>query len=174
MTLSQKQPQPAEFGDFQPIDPWRSSELVVRGPKLPHLEVAGATCFVTFRCHSNFQLPPRARDLAMTVIQDQHRKTIDLDAAVVMPDHVHAIFRLVDPYTLSQVLQEIKGRSSRQINQILRRQGRVWLAESFDHIIRHAEELEEKMEYIRQNPAKRRLERSPGTYRWLFVKELTG
>jgi hypothetical protein len=42
MTLSQKQPPPAEFGDFQPIDPWKSSELVVRGRKLPHLEVTGA------------------------------------------------------------------------------------------------------------------------------------
>jgi len=27
--------------------------------------------------------------------------------------------------------------------------------ESFDHVIRHAE-LEEKLEYVRQNPAKRR------------------
>ena len=80
MTPGQKQPPPAKFGDFQPIDPWKSSELVVRGRKLPHLEVAGATYFVTFRCHSNFQLPPRARDVVMTVIQAQHRKTIDLDA----------------------------------------------------------------------------------------------
>jgi REP element-mobilizing transposase RayT len=85
----------------------------------------------------------------MTVIQDQNRKTIDLDAAVVMPDHVHAIFRPIDPYTLSQLLQQIKGRSSRQINQVLPRQGRVWLVESFDHIIRNAEDLEEKIEYIR-------------------------
>jgi REP element-mobilizing transposase RayT len=90
-----------------------------------------------------------------------------------MPDHPHAIFRLIDPYTLSQVLQQIKGRSSRQLNQVLRRQGRVWLVESFDHIIRH-EELEEKIEYIEQNPAKQRLEDRPGSYRWLFVKELTG
>ena len=33
---------------------------------------------------------------------------------------------------------------------VLCRQGRVWLVESFDHIIRHAVELEEKLEYIRQ------------------------
>jgi REP element-mobilizing transposase RayT len=102
----------------------------------------------TFRCHSKFQLPPQARDLVMTVIQEQRHKTIDLDAAVVMPDHVHAIFRVIEPNTLSQVLQQIKGRSSRKVNQILRRQGRVWLVESFDHIIRHVEELEEKTEYM--------------------------
>jgi putative transposase len=91
-----------------------------------------------------------------------------------MPDHVHAIFRLIGPRSLSQALQQIKGRSSRQINQILRRGGRVWLVESFDHIIRHAEELEEKMECIRQNPTKRGLEDGRGNYRWLFVKQITG
>jgi len=72
------------------------------------------------------------------------------------------------------VLQRIKGQSSRQINQILQRQGWVWLAESFDHIIRHATELEEKMEYIQQNPAKQGLEDRSGSYRWLFVKQITG
>jgi REP element-mobilizing transposase RayT len=170
MSVSQKHPAAVELSEFQPLDPWKSSELVVKSRKLPHLELAGATYFVTFRCHSKFQLPSQARDLVMTEIQQQHHKTIDLDAVVVMPDHVHAIFRLIGAYTLSQVLQQIKGRSSRRINQTLRRQGRVWLVESFDHIIRHAQELEEKMEYIRQNPAKQGLEGSPGSYRWLFVK----
>jgi len=53
-------------------------------------------------------------------------------------------------------------------------QGYVWLVESFDHIIRHAQEWEEKIEYIRQNPGKQGLENNPGSYRWLFVKEITG
>ena len=172
--MIEKQPRAVELTDFQPLDPWKSSELVVRSRKLPHLELAGATYFVTFRCHLSFQLPPQARDLVMSVLQERHHKTIDLDAAVVMPDHVHAVFRVIEPYALSPVLQQIKGRSSRQINQSLRRQGRVWLVESFDHIIRHAEELEEKVEYIRHNPAKQGLEDSLGGYKWLFVKEIRG
>jgi REP element-mobilizing transposase RayT len=162
--VSQKHPAAVELSDFQPLDPWKSSDVVVRSRKLPHLEVAGATYFVTLRCHSTFQLPPQARGLVMTVIQEQHHKTIDLDAAVVMPDHVHAIFRVIEPYTLSQVLQQIKGRSARQINRILGRQGRAWLVESFDHIVRHAAELEEKLEYIRQNPVKRGLTSYPDRY----------
>ena len=76
---SQKHPAAVEYHDFQPVDPWKSTGLVVRSRKLPHLEVAGATYFVTFRCHPQFQLSPRARDLVMTVIQEQHRQTIDLD-----------------------------------------------------------------------------------------------
>jgi REP element-mobilizing transposase RayT len=122
--LSGKQPPPVEFRDFQPVDPWKSIKLVV-SRKLPHLEVARATYFITFRCDSKFKLPPQARDVVMATIQAQHYKRIDLDAAVVMPDHVHAIFRLIAPYSLSQVLQQIRGRSSRRFNQILEREGRV-------------------------------------------------
>jgi len=45
--------------------------------------------------------------------------------------------------------------------------------ESFDHVIRHAE-LEEKLEYIRQNPVKRGLVDHPDGYKWLLIKSITG
>jgi len=88
-----------------------------------------------------------------------------------MPDHAHLVFRLIEPYRLCQVLQRIKGRSARQINQI---EGSVWSDESFDHIIRHAEELAEKLDYVRQNPVKRDLIDHSDGYRWLFIKSITG
>jgi len=103
-----------------------------------------------------------------------NQTSIDLDAAVVMPDHAHLIFRLIEPYRLSQVLQRIKGRSARQINRILKSEGSVWSDESFDHIIRHAKELAEKLEYVRQNPVKRGLVDHPEGYGWLFIKSITG
>jgi hypothetical protein len=64
--------------------------------------------------------------------------------------------------------------SARRINQILNSQGSVWTNESFDHVIRHAEELAEKTEYIKQNPVKRGLADCPLGYRWMFTKDLTG
>ena len=45
----------------------------------------------------------------MEAIRARDRTIIELDAAVVMPDHAHAIFRLYDGSTRSQVLQRIKG-----------------------------------------------------------------
>jgi len=80
--MSEKYPSPAELDDFQPVDPWRSSELIVKSRKLPHLTVTGATYFVTFRTYARFQLPPDARDLVMGAIQAQQQKSIDLDSAV--------------------------------------------------------------------------------------------
>ena len=52
--------------------------------------------------------------------------------------------------------------------------GSVWSDENFDHIIRHAVELEEKLQYVRQNPIKRGLVDHPDSYKWLFIKNITG
>jgi REP element-mobilizing transposase RayT len=157
---------------FEPIHPWKSQYLTVRRRNLPHLAVPGATYFITFRAKT--ELSPAACDVVIATIRSCNQKSIDLDAAVVMPDHAHLIFRLIKPYELSQVLQRIKGRSARQINQMFKSEGSVWSDESFDHIIRHAEELEEKLEYIKQNPVKRGLIDHPDGYRWLFIKSVTG
>ena len=95
--MSEKYPSAAELDDCQPVDLWKSRELVVKSRKLPHLTVTGATYFVTFRTRARFQLSPDARDLVMAAIQAQQQKSIDLDSAVVMPDHVHAILRVLAP-----------------------------------------------------------------------------
>jgi REP element-mobilizing transposase RayT len=155
-------------GGFQDINPWHSDSLSFKRRNLPHLEVCGATYFVTFR--SKIELPPPARDLTIAEIQACDEISIELDAAVVMPDHVHAIFRLLNDEKMSHVLQMIKGRSARRINQLLRRAGRVWLDESFDHVIRTEEELSEKIEYIRQNAVNKGLAIRPNDYRWVLLR----
>jgi REP element-mobilizing transposase RayT len=166
---------------FKAIDPWKSKSLVFRRGSLPHVEVPGATYFVTFRCFAKIVLPPDARDRVIAAIEACDGASIDLDAVVVMPNHAHAIFRVMGTHKLSQVLQRIKGRSARQINQVLKSNGQVlksdgavWMDECFDHVIRDETELEEKIEYIRQNPVKGGLEVQAQDYRWLYVRNATG
>jgi hypothetical protein len=48
--------------------------------------------------------------------------------------------------------------------------GPLWLDESFDHIIRHEQEWDEKVGYVRDNPAKRGLVKSWQEYPWLWLK----
>jgi hypothetical protein len=104
---------------FEPVDPWASEDLVFKRRNLPHLNVSGATYFVTFR--SKMSLPPDARDLAIALLRDFTARYIYLDAAVVMPDHVHLILRLLANEPLGTILHLIKGRSARQVNQLLGR-----------------------------------------------------
>jgi hypothetical protein len=56
---------------------------------------------------------------------------------------------------------------------MLEHEGSSWSDERFDHIIRHAEELEEKLQYIRQNPVTGGFVDHPDDYRWLVLRSIT-
>jgi Rad3-related DNA helicase/REP element-mobilizing transposase RayT len=73
---------------------------------------------------------------------------------VVMPNHVHVLVRPLTGHTLSEILKSWKSFTAREINQSLGRTGALWQDESFDHIVRTPQALEQFSEYIRQNPAK--------------------
>jgi REP element-mobilizing transposase RayT len=154
---------------FQPVNPWKSPDLITQKRNLPHLQAREATYFVTFRCRKGVTLPETARELTLSAIRYWDGKRIDLDGAVVMPDHVHAMFRVTDASTLSEIMHSIKSFSSNQVNRLIGRKGQLWLDETFDHIIRHELEWEEKLGYIRQNPVKNNLAASPEDYSWLYV-----
>jgi REP element-mobilizing transposase RayT len=145
---------------FSEIDPWTSHNVSLRRRNLPHIEAAGATYFVTFR--SKIILPPTARDVVLAEIVSCERKSIDLDAAVVMPDHVHMIFRLLTNENLRDVIRLIKGRSARSINELLMREGHLWIEESFDHVIRYEGELVEKLAYVKQKSSQARVGETSG------------
>ena len=155
---------------FQPVNPWKSPDPITQKRNLPHLQASEATYFVTFRCWKGIILPKAARELTLSAVRYWDGKRMDLDGAVVMPDHAHAMFRVIGASTLSDLMHSIKSFSSNQINRHLGWKGQLWLDESFDHVIRHGLEWEEKLEYIRQNPVKNNLAASPEDYPWLYVK----
>lgn len=142
---------------------------------LPHVQKSDRTVFATFVTKGRRILSAAARDIVLNACLHLHEKKIDLRAAVVMPDHVHLIFRLLrdenkEEYSLAEVLNSIKGFISHSIHKLEGSKGQVWLDESFDHVLRHAEALDEKIEYLRQNPVRRGLAKSPEEYKWLWVR----
>lgn len=157
---------------FQPVDPWQSPELKRNHRNLPHLQVEGATYFVTFRCRPRIVLPPPAKSLALSAVRHWDGRRIDLDAAVVMPNHVHALFRILDGSLLENILRSIKSYSAREINRLMGRRGRLWQDERFDHIVRDQSSWQGKIDYIRQNPVRKGLVRNAEEYRWLYVRRL--
>ncbi len=112
------------------------------------------------------ELSTAARTLVLDHCLREHSERIDLHAVVIMPDHVHLLFRpLRDEqgwaYPVIDVLQCLKGATAHRINKLLGISGPVWQEESFDHVLRNSESLKEKVEYIRQNPVQWGLWRSP-------------
>jgi REP element-mobilizing transposase RayT len=137
------------------------------------LQRADADLFVTF-CSARWQLPAQARHLVLEHCLREHGERIHLYAVVIMPDHVHLLLlplRGEDgwPFPLVNILQCMKGATAHRINKSLGREGPVWEEESFDHVLRSDEVLKEKIEYLRQNPVRRRLVVRPEDYRWLWV-----
>lgn len=100
---------------------------------------------------------------------------IDLEIAVVMPDHVHLIFWPRRngsglSYSIPEIMKSIKGASAHKVNGLLRRKGQLWQTEFFDHVIRKDDNLQEKINYIRLNPVRRGLVERPEDYEWLWER----
>jgi len=78
----------------------------------------------------------------------------DLNAFVIMPNHVHLLVR---PYSdcdhpLERIEQAWKSHSSRNINELFGASGALWQTESFDRIVRDDEHLLKCIHYIGSNP----------------------
>jgi REP element-mobilizing transposase RayT len=96
-------------------------------------------------------------------------KYYDLSGAVVMPDHVHLLLKPAPGIDLPRILRGIKGVSAKLVNDMRSRRSRIWQDESYDRIIRNADEFQEKMNYIAHNPARRDLCDASGGYPALYV-----
>jgi putative transposase len=90
-----------------------------------------------------------------------HYAGIELDAFVVMPNHVHGIIFIVGAgfkpaptkYGLPEIVRGFKTFSSRRINESRGTPGtRVWQRNYYEHIIRNDESLDRIREYIANNP----------------------
>ena len=142
---------------------------------LPHYQKAGRALFVTFRKGNRDPFSPEVRDAVLRHCLHDHGRRFQLHAAVVMPDHVHLLLTpLPDekgwPYALPSILKLLKGTSARSVNKLMGSCGPVWQEESLDHVLRSQESLEEKLEYLRQNPVRRGLANKPEDYPWLWVE----
>jgi len=97
---------------------------------------------------------------AGTIVGEQLRslherlEDVDIDAFVVMPNHVHAIVALdgrarqASPLHLGTVVGGFKSGSSREVGRP------IWQRGYHDHVIRDERDLERAREYIATNPAR--------------------
>ena len=108
---------------------------------------------------------PRAARIVQETLFDAHGKSLDLHRWAIMPNHVHV---LVTPMSssLAKTVQRIKGASSRQINELLNRSGRLWQPDYFDRLVRTTDQFEGTGKYIEWNPMKAKLCSDPKHWAW--------
>ena len=85
---------------------------------------------------------------------------------VVMPNHVHALVSPLGECRFSDILHSWKSFTAHKINKHLGTEGPFWQKESFDHVVRNAEQAERIRQYIHDNPkveaASRRFNKTQG------------
>ncbi len=153
----------------------QKDKLSISRRNLPHWELPGSTYFITFRLKSGI-LTEDERIIVLDAIKHFHRIRYWVTATVVMPDHVHIILKPVESefnneFSLSKILQGIKGFSAREINKSRGTEGSLWQDERFDRIIRDYDEFLEKWNYIHNNPIKTGLCQATEDYAFLWEPE---
>lgn len=73
----------------------------------------------------------------------------------LMPNHVHLVVSLPEGAAVFyKTMQQLKGRAAYRCNRLLGRTGIFWQPESYDHVVRNGEEMQNIMAYVLENPVK--------------------
>jgi putative transposase len=136
--------------------------------RLPHLSKKGRTYYVTFCTKGRRVLPPPARTLILASCVYDHERIAWIDSVIVMPDHGHLIATPYEESSITILLERIKGATVHRVNRLLRRTGSLWQRESFDRIVRSAEYLQRKRDYLFHNPVRAGLVTRWEDYPWIW------
>lgn len=112
-----------------------------------------------------FLRDPRIAALMENTMRFHHGQRLHLLAWVVMPNHVHALFTVLDT-PLSKIMQNWKSIVAVEANKLLGRTGDFWQEDYWDTFMRDEEQTRKAIHYIENNPVKAKLCRMPEE--WLF------
>lgn len=161
--------------EFEPCDPFKSTNTIYRKDNLPHVQVPGATYFITFRTNNHRVLSDRARELTLKSILYWNDQRWKVFSASVMPDHIHIVAKPLPKqdstyWDLAEILHSIKSFSANEINNAENKTGTpVWQTESYDRIVRDAQEFMATLAYVNHNPVKAGLAEKTEEYPFRYV-----
>ncbi|MGY6555494.1 MAG: HsdR family type I site-specific deoxyribonuclease [Wenzhouxiangella sp.] len=85
------------------------------------------------------------------------RDRYEIASFVVMPNHVHVLFRPLAGHAIPEILKSWKGFTARKINKRMGKNGALWQEEYWDRLVRNEGQFFKIAEYIRDNPVKAKL-----------------
>ncbi len=106
-----------------------TKNLLITRRNLPHWQQGGATYFITFRVKKGM-LSEEERKLVLDACLFWHNRKWDLNAVVVLTDHVHLLARPLPCaetkwHSLGEILHSVKSYTAHQINRCRKRTGAV-------------------------------------------------
>ncbi len=113
-------------------------------------------------CHLRI---PRIAGIVDAAFQYYHQRYYVLRAWVIMPNHVHLLFR-VDATPLGKIIKQLKQYTARKANELLKQRGQFWAEDAWDTYMRDAAHELQTRRYIEGNPVKAGLVKTAQDWPW--------
>ncbi len=92
---------------------------------------------------------------------ERHYRNVKIDNWVIMPNHVHILFRITErrnqspiKYDIPNVVGKYKAAVTRLVGNAFMHSDKIWQSSYHDHIIRNDKDYQGIWEYISGNPSK--------------------
>jgi REP element-mobilizing transposase RayT len=109
---------------------------------------------------------PEIADMMRGALFNFDGERYQLQAWVIMPNHVHALVRQEEGHRLGDIVGSWKSFVAKQANTSLARSGTFWAADYFDRVIRDDAHYIAALAYIENNPVKAGLAPRPQDWPW--------
>jgi len=106
-------------------------------------------------------------DLLFTVVREvRQRKSFDLLAYSIIPDHANLLLKPTDEANISRIMLSIQRSFTLRFKKLhgITNSLSLWQRRFWDHIIRNEEDLRRHLDYIHYNPVKHGLVSLPEDY----------
>ena len=140
------------------------------------LYIPGGTYFFTLVCYRRqkiFADEQRVMLLRQAFREVKSKRPFDLLAIVVLPDHLHCIWRLPNgDADFSTRWQMVKTAFSRRIPAYVKANGSktLWQPRFYEHCLRDESDFHKHLDYIHYNPVKHGLVATPGEWPYSSFK----
>jgi REP element-mobilizing transposase RayT len=118
---------------------------------------------VTFERKNIFKNHLAAKIAIQSLYNLEQKEAIKIICYVLMPDHLHCQFQLLEHSSLSQIVKQFKGSTAYSLNKTLNIKN-VWQKGYYDHNIRNEKDLIKQARYIVANPLRAGLVNNIGNY----------
>jgi len=140
--------------------------------RLPHWRADDVTYWVTFRHRRD--LDNHERDLLFRALLRPEGRQWNLIALCTLPSETNLMFTVNDapagrPYELSAIVEKAKAKAAKAILKKTGERFPPFYQESYDRIVRDADELESKLMEIIQSPVNSELAEEPEEWMQLWV-----
>ena len=148
------------------------SDFGQRPPRVGRIFATSPLYFVTFCTHE------RQRFLAKDEVHSgfvlfakraENNFNVAVGRYVIMPDHVHLFVRGDHNFRLGPWIGALKQTLAKAA-MLSRAKGEIWEEGFFDHILRSDESCSQKWNYVRENPVRAGLVKSPAD--WPYQGEI--